>query len=165
MKKKKKIGFIGTGNMAEALIAGLLKAKFIAPEQIMAFDSDARRLRFIQKKYGVKKASDNNHVSSQCNPLVFCVKPQSMKEVVEEIADSLDPSKLLISIAAGVPLYTIETYARKQLRLIRAMPISTSLSRKVPVPSPRETLPPRQTSNWPRPSSIASEDRLSSTSL
>ncbi len=122
MKKKKKIGFIGTGNMAEALIAGLLKAKFIAPEQIMAFDSDARRLRFIQKKYGVKKASDNNHVSSQCNPLVFCVKPQSMKEVVEEIADSLDPSKLLISIAAGVPLYTIETYARKQLRLIRAMP-------------------------------------------
>jgi pyrroline-5-carboxylate reductase len=45
-----------------------------------------------------------------------------MKEVVEEIADSLDPSKLLVSIAAGVPLYAIETYARKQLRLIRVMP-------------------------------------------
>jgi pyrroline-5-carboxylate reductase len=122
MKKRKKIGFIGTGNMAEALIAGLLKAKFTAPEQIMAFDVDGRRLRFIQKKYGVKKASDNNHLSSQCDPLVFCVKPQSMKEVIEEMADSLNPSKLLISIAAGVPLYAIETYARKQLRLIRAMP-------------------------------------------
>ena len=122
MKKKKGIGFIGTGNMAEALIAGLLKAKFTAPGQIMAFDADGKRLRFIQKKYGIKKASDNNHLSSQCDPLIFCVKPQSMKEVIEEMADSLDPSKLLISIAAGVPLYTIETYARKQLRLIRAMP-------------------------------------------
>jgi len=122
MKKRKVIGFIGTGNMGEALIAGLLKAKFTTPGQVMAFDADGERLRFIQKKYGIKKASDNNHLSSQCDPLLFCVKPQSMKEVIEEMADSLDPSKLLISIAAGVPLYAIETYARKQLRLIRVMP-------------------------------------------
>ena len=122
MKKKKVIGFIGTGNMGEALIAGLLKAKFTTPEQVMAFDADGERLRFIQKKYRIKKASDNNHLSSQCDPLLLCVKPQSMKEVIEEMADSLDPSKLLISIAAGVPLYAIETYARKQLRLIRVMP-------------------------------------------
>ena len=122
MKKKKVIGFIGTGNMGEALIAGLLKAKFTTPERIMAFDAEGERLRFIQKKYGVKKASDNNHLSSHCDPLLLCVKPQSMKEVIEEMADSIDPSKLLISIAAGVPLYAIETYARKQLRLIRVMP-------------------------------------------
>ncbi len=121
-KQKKRIGFIGTGNMAEALIAGLLKVKFTAPEHIMAFDTDGERLRSVQKKYGIRKASDNNHLCSQCDPLIFCVKPQSMKEVVEEMADSLNPSKLLISIAAGVPLYTIETYARKQLRLIRVMP-------------------------------------------
>lgn len=122
MKKKKVIGFIGTGNMGEALIAGLLKAKFTTPEQIMAFDAEGARLRFIQKKYGVKKASDNHHLASQCDPLLLCVKPQSMKEVIEEMADSLESSKLLISIAAGVPLYAIETYARKQLRLIRVMP-------------------------------------------
>jgi len=122
MKKKKVIGFIGTGNMGEALIAGLLKAKFTTPEQIMAFDADGARLRFIQKKYGVKKATDNHHLASQCDPLLLCVKPQSMKEVIEEMADSLDSSKLFISIAAGVPLYAIETYARKQLRLIRVMP-------------------------------------------
>jgi len=122
MKKRKEIGFIGTGNMGEALIAGLLKAKFTTPGQIMAFDVDGERLRSIQKKYGIKKASDNNHLSSQCDPLILCVKPQSMKEVIEEMADSLDPSTLLISIAAGIPLYAIETYARKQLRLIRVMP-------------------------------------------
>lgn len=122
MKKRKQIGFIGTGNMAEALIAGLLKVKFIDPEHIVGFDTNGERLRFIQKKYGIKKARDNDQLCSQCDPLIFCVKPQSMKEVIEELADSLDSSKLLISIAAGVPLYTIETYARKQLRLIRAMP-------------------------------------------
>jgi len=122
MKKKKMIGFIGTGNMGEALIAGLLKAKFTTSGQILAFDTDGERLRFIQRKYGIRKASDNNDLSSQCDPLLLCVKPQSMKEVIEEIADSLDPSKLLISIAAGVPLYAIEAYARKQLRLIRVMP-------------------------------------------
>ncbi len=116
------IGFIGTGNMCEALIAGLLKAKFTPPEQIMAFDTDGERLRFISKKYGIKKASNNSYLSSQCDPLLLCVKPQSMKEVIEEIAESLDPSKLLISIAAGVSLPMIETYARKQLRLIRVMP-------------------------------------------
>ena len=122
MKRRKAIGLIGTGNMGEALIAGLLKARFITPGKIMVFDTDGGRLQFIQKKYGIKKGSDNHHLSLQCDPLLFCVKPQSMKEVVEEIADTLDPSKLLISIAAGVPLYAIETYARKQLRLIRAMP-------------------------------------------
>ncbi len=116
------MGFIGTGNMGEALIAGLLKAKFTTSEQIMAFDTDGDRLRSIQKKYRIQKASDNNHLSSQCDPLVLCVKPQSMKEVIEDMTDSLDSSKLLISIAAGVPLYAIETYARKQLRLIRVMP-------------------------------------------
>jgi pyrroline-5-carboxylate reductase len=122
MKKKKEIGFIGTGNMAEALIAGLLKVKFTSTDHIMAFDTDGERLRFVQKKYGIRKASGNSHLCSQCDPLIFCVKPQSMKEVIEDVADSLDPSKLLISIAAGVPLHAIETYACKQLRLIRAMP-------------------------------------------
>jgi pyrroline-5-carboxylate reductase len=122
MEKRKAVGFIGTGNMGEALIAGILKAKFIRPDQVMVFDSDGERLRFIQKKYGIKKASSNRHLCSQCDPILLCVKPQSMKEVIEEISESLDASKLLISIAAGVPLYVIEAYARKQLRLIRVMP-------------------------------------------
>ncbi len=122
MKKGRKIGFVGAGNMGEALISGLLKAKFVSPEQMWVFDSDGERLQFIQKKYGIKKATDNHQIALQCNPILLCVKPQSMKEVIEEMAESLDASKLLISIAAGVPLYVIEAYARKQLRLVRVMP-------------------------------------------
>jgi len=122
MKKKKHIGFIGTGNMGEALIAGLLKAKFTPPDRVVAFDADGEKLRFVQKEYGIEKASDNRHLASRCDPILLCVKPQSMKEVIEELSESIDSSKLLISIAAGVPLYAIEAYARKQLRLIRVMP-------------------------------------------
>ncbi len=122
MKKKKDIGFIGTGNMGEALIAGLLKAKFTPPDRVVAFDADGEKLRFVQKEYGIEKASDNRHLASRCDPILLCVKPQSMKEVIEELSESIDSSKLLISIAAGVPLYAIEAYARKQLRLIRVMP-------------------------------------------
>ncbi len=122
MKKGRKIGFVGAGNMGEALISGLIRAKFLSPEQVLVFDSDGERLQFIQKKYGVKKATNNQQIASQCDPILLCVKPQSMKEVIEEMADSLNASKLLISIAAGVPLYVIEAYARKPLRLIRVMP-------------------------------------------
>jgi len=122
MKKRKEIGFSGTGNMGEALIAGLLKAKFTTPERVVAFDADGERLQAIQKKYGIKKASDNRSLASRCDPILLCVKPQSMREVIEEMSESIDSSKLLISIAAGVPLYVIEAYARKRLRLIRIMP-------------------------------------------
>ena len=122
MEKRKVIGFIGTGNMGEALIAGILKAKFIRANQVLVFDSDGERLRSIQQKYRIKKASGNPHLCSQCDTIILCIKPQSMKEVIEEISESLDTSKLLISIAAGIPLFAIEAYARKQLRLIRVMP-------------------------------------------
>jgi pyrroline-5-carboxylate reductase len=122
MKKRKLIGFIGTGNMGEALIAGLLKAKFATPKQMMAFDADGEKLLSLQKKYGINRAPDNSRLSSQCDLILLCVKPQSMKQVIEEISEALNPSKLIISIAAGVPLHVIEAYARKQLRLVRVMP-------------------------------------------
>jgi pyrroline-5-carboxylate reductase len=121
MRKRKLIGFIGTGNIGEALIAGLLKAKFTSADQVVAFDVDGERLQSIQKKYGIRKASDNHQLCSRCDPILICVKPQSMKELIEEISEYLDASKLIISIAAGVPLYVIEAYAGKQLRLIRVM--------------------------------------------
>jgi len=74
MKKRKEIGFSGTGNMGEALIAGLLKAKFTTPERVLAFDTDGERLRFIQKKYGVNKAPDKNHLPSRRDPILHLDK-------------------------------------------------------------------------------------------
>jgi pyrroline-5-carboxylate reductase len=74
MKKRKEIGFSGTGNMGEALIAGLLKAKFTTPERVVAFDADGERLQAIQKRYGIKKSSDNRSLASRCDPILHLDK-------------------------------------------------------------------------------------------
>jgi pyrroline-5-carboxylate reductase len=79
------------------------------------------RLKVVREKYGVKTTSHNTEVVKQSEIIILSVKPQIMKQVVDEIAKYLDLSKLIISIAAGVPLDAIEACARKDLKLIRVM--------------------------------------------
>jgi pyrroline-5-carboxylate reductase len=121
MLKNKQVGVLGTGNMGEALIHGLLHGHLCRPDQIFCSDVRAERVKTIREKYGVKTTSHNTEVVKQSDILILSVKPQIMKPVVEEIAKYLDLSKLIISIAAGVPLDAIETCARKDLKLIRVM--------------------------------------------
>ena len=121
MLKNKQVGILGTGNMGEALIHGLLYGHLCRPEQICCSDVRAERLKVIREKYGVKSTSHNVEVVKQSDIVILAVKPQIMKQVVEEIAKYLDLSKLIISIAAGVPLDAIEACARKDLKLIRVM--------------------------------------------
>jgi len=122
MLKNKQVGILGTGNMGEALIHGLLYGHLCRPEQIFCSDVRVERLKIIREKYGVKSTSHNTEVVKQSEIIILSVKPQIMKQVVEEIAKYLDLSKLIISIAAGVPLDAIEACARKDLKLIRVMP-------------------------------------------
>jgi len=122
MLKNKQIGFVGSGNMGEALIHGLLYGHLCRPEQILCSDARPERLKAIREKYGVRGTSHNSEVVKQSDIIVLAVKPQIMKQVIEEVAKHLDLSKLIISIAAGVPLDAIESCARKELKLIRVMP-------------------------------------------
>jgi len=121
MLKNKRVGILGTGNMGEALIHGLLYGHLCRPEQIFCSDVRAERLKIIREKYGVKSTSHNVELVKQSDIVILAVKPQIMKQVVGEIAKYLDLSKLIISIAAGVPLNAIEACARKNLKLIRVM--------------------------------------------
>jgi pyrroline-5-carboxylate reductase len=122
MLKNKQVGVLGTGNMGEALIHGLLYGHLCRPDQIFCSDVRPERLKAIREKYGVKTTSHNAEVVKQSEIIILSVKPQIMKQVVDEIAKYLDLSKLIISIAAGVPLGAIESCARKDLKLIRVMP-------------------------------------------
>lgn len=122
MLKNKQVGILGTGNMGEALIHGLLHGHLCRPEQILCSDVRPERLKAIREKYGVKGTSHNIEVVKQSDIVILAVKPQIMRQVVEEIAKYLDLSKLVISIAAGVPLDAIESCAKKELKLIRVMP-------------------------------------------
>jgi len=122
MLNSKKIGFIGTGNMGEALISGLIVSGSADPENIICSDIKEDKLQAIREKYGVRITASNLEVVALSDIIVYAVKPQIMASVLRETVDSLDMSKLIISIAAGVPMAAIETCLNKDLRLIRVMP-------------------------------------------
>ena len=122
MLKNKRVGLVGTGNMGEALIHGLLYGHLCRPDQILCSDVRPERLKAIREKYEVKGTAHNTEVVKQSDIIILAVKPQILKKVVDEIAKYLDLSKLIISIAAGVPLEAIESCAKKELKLIRVMP-------------------------------------------
>jgi len=122
MLKGKLVGILGGGNMGEALIHGLLHGHVCRPEQIMCSDVRPERLKSIRDTYGVKTTSHNGEMVKHSEIIILSVKPQIMRQVIDEIAKHLDFSKLIISIAAGIPLETIESRAKKELKLIRVMP-------------------------------------------
>jgi len=122
MLKNRQVGFVGSGNMGEALIHGLIHGHLCRPDQIICSDTRPEKLKVIREKYGVKGTSHNSEVVKQSDIIILAVKPQILKPVVNDIAKYLDLSKLIISIAAGVSLDTIESCSKKELKLIRVMP-------------------------------------------
>lgn len=122
MLKDKKIGIIGTGNMGEALIKGLINSRSSIPENIICSDARKDKLKSIKEAYGVVTARNNADVVKASEIIVYAIKPQIMASILKETSAFLDMSKLIISIAAGVPLAAIELCLKKELRLIRVMP-------------------------------------------
>lgn len=122
MLQEKKIGFIGSGNMGEALISGLVLSKATRPENIICSDIAEDILEEIKKKYNIATTTNNIEVVEKSEIIVYATKPQILGSVLKETAPALDKSKLIISIAAGVPLAAIAAGLGKELRLIRSMP-------------------------------------------
>jgi pyrroline-5-carboxylate reductase len=122
MLKDKKIGFIGSGNMGEALISGLVLSESTSPENIICSDIREEPLLNMQEKYGIATTTSNVEVVTNSEIIIYATKPQILAAVLQETADVLDKSKLVISIAAGVPLAAIASGLKKELRLIRVMP-------------------------------------------
>jgi pyrroline-5-carboxylate reductase len=122
MLKDKKIGVIGTGNMGESLISGLIFAKSSVPQNIICSDVRREKLKWIKDTYRVVTTTSNTDVVKASEIVIYAIKPQIMASVLRETAAYLDMSKTVISIAAGVPLAAIESCLNKDLRLIRVMP-------------------------------------------
>ncbi|MGD8834871.1 MAG: pyrroline-5-carboxylate reductase [Desulfobacteraceae bacterium] len=122
MLDNKTIGFIGAGNMAETLLGGLINSKQSKAENIRCSDVRKSRLDELEKQYGIQTTTDNIALVKASEIIIYAVKPQIIADVFKETAGTLDMSKLIISIAAGVPMAAIESYFNKDLRLIRSMP-------------------------------------------
>lgn len=122
MLKNKKISIIGTGNMGEALLSGLISSGSSDPKNIICTDVRENKLKTIQEKYGAHTTTDNVKAVEASEIIIYAVKPQIIASVLRETAACLNMSKLIISIAAGVPLVAIASCLNKELRLIRVMP-------------------------------------------
>lgn len=123
----KRISFLGGGNMAEALIKGMLSSGVVNPALITATDISSMRLDHLKKRYGIIVQDDNRTAAENAEVVMLCVKPQAMDRLMAEIALVVDRTKLVISIAAGVTIERVEKALPKGPRVIRAMPNTPAL--------------------------------------
>lgn len=131
MLKNKKLGFIGGGNMAEAMIKGLLSASFIEARSIFVSEPSEQKRDALHAEYKIKVTADNHELTKKCDILILAVKPQILKEVLHDIRTLVGSDKLVISIAAGVPIAIMDGVLRgdsnKKFNVVRTMPNTPAL--------------------------------------
>jgi len=121
------ITFIGGGNMAEALIAGLVRSGHPASHLTVA-DIRQERLGHLNQEYGVVTHTDNSKAVNAADVIVLAVKPQQMQKVVSDLSSDLQQSSTLISIAAGVEVDAIKSHlGRADVQIVRVMPNTPAL--------------------------------------
>src|SRR6266545_808587 len=123
----KKIAFLGSGNMAEALVKGLLAAGTAAPDELVCAEPRAERREELQTRHGVAVTASNLAAVKQADILLLSVKPQVMDALLDEIAPAMDARKLVVSIAAGVPISAIAHRLGPTARIVRTMPNTPAL--------------------------------------
>lgn len=126
MNKKCKIGFIGCGKMAGAIIKGTISSKFVPKEDIKASEVNCEIAESAQKRLGIEVLTDNKFLTIDSDVIFIATKPNYVGEVLEEIKDELTPEKLVVSIAAGVSTSKIENIIGRN-RVIRVMPNTPAL--------------------------------------
>jgi pyrroline-5-carboxylate reductase len=119
---EKKIGIIGAGKIGSAIARGVIRAGLVPPAQVMASDVSEVLRQSIAAELGIMATSKNNQVCDFADIVILAVKPQIVDAVAQEIAKSLGQAKLLISVAAGVPLSRLERNLAAGARVARVMP-------------------------------------------
>jgi len=118
----KKIGFIGSGNMAHAIISGLLNQGVIKRKNILSSDPSNKRLKCFSKEFSIRTFSNNIQVINECEVVVLSVKPQVIEAVLKQLRGYIKREHLIISIAAGIPMAFISKYLGNSSKIIRVMP-------------------------------------------
>lgn len=125
-----KVGFVGAGAMAEAMIGGLLASGELPPDHIFASDISPARLDFIRDTYGVNVCASNSAAVEHSQVVVVAVKPQVVPEIIPDLRGALKGHHMVISIAAGVTLEFLESELPPGTPVIRAMPNNPCLIRQ-----------------------------------
>ena len=120
------IGFIGSGNMAEALIKGIIAAGLYRPQDVMIADVRSERLEQLAAEYNVRPVENNTALTTSADVVVLSVKPQNMDEVLGQIKGTLKDGSLVITIAAGITTAKISAVL-DEVPIIRVMPNTPAL--------------------------------------
>ena len=122
-----KIGMIGLGNMADAIIGGMLQKKVVKKEELIGSAATERTVARMREKYGFHTTRDNREVAREADILILAVKPQFLEEVIVQIRDCIREETLLITIAAGKNIRWYEETFKRPIRLVRCMPNTPAL--------------------------------------
>ena len=118
-----KLGFIGCGNMATAILKGIADSKLLEPADIFVFDTNAKALENVAAKYGVQPAENARALAQSCDHILLAVKPNVIQSVLQEInADLKESNKIIISIAAGKTIEFLRSALTQNNKIIRVMP-------------------------------------------
>lgn len=123
----KKIGFIGCGNMAQAMIGGIINSNLTSPQNVISSDVFENSLKQIKDKFGITTTADNKEVAKFSDILFLAVKPFKYAEVIEEIKDYVKDNVIIVTIAAGIPILTTEKSFAKDIKVVRTMPNTPAL--------------------------------------
>ena len=126
MNKKCKIGFIGCGKMASAIIKGTISSKFLPKENLKGSEVNCTVAELAQSRLGIEVITDNRFLTMDSDVIFIATKPNYVADVLDEIKDELTPEKLLVSIAAGVSTSKIEKIIGMH-RVVRVMPNTPAL--------------------------------------
>lgn len=117
------IGFIGAGNMAQALIEGVVGSGLVPPTSVIVTNrSKDDRPRYLAGSWGVRVTRDMGEVARSAGLLILAVKPQDAAAVLSELREHIKPPKILISVAAGIPISAVKSQLPDGVEVIRAMP-------------------------------------------
>ena len=123
----RKIGFIGSGKMASAIIKGLLKSEFTNSDNIIATQANSEGIEEKSKSLGVEVILDNKKLVKNSDVVFICTKPNQVLGVLEEIRPFVNQSKLIVSIAAGITTAKLESNLPEGIRVVRVMPNTPAL--------------------------------------
>lgn len=127
-KMRSKVGFIGCGNMAQAIIKGMVKAKVIENSSIMVSNPSSEKLEKIKEECGVSITNDNKQIALESDIIVLSVKPNKYEEVIDEIKELVQKTAVIVIIAAGVSIEkTRIMFKNNKISVVRAMPNTPAL--------------------------------------
>lgn len=124
--KRQKIGFLGAGNMAQAMIKGLLESGSLPPENVSASNRTPGKLQRLSEQYKIHALDNNESLIENSDIVILATKPQDLLSVVEPLSSSFHDDQIVVSLAAGIQMQTLEKYL-PQARLVRLMPNTPSI--------------------------------------